>query len=102
MSSYPTSRDYDELLRLMQAGHNLVCFVDYRFSTDTLDEPPARDICRTRYEPPVEGRYDGHPFLAVQCRGICYAGGLHFAPGKFIKDCQRVNLEFIPPTLPVS
>ena len=100
--TYTTSRDYDELLRLMQAGHDLVCFVDYRFHSDASGEPPCRDVCRTRYEP---GKPDSiHesmrlPYLAAQSRGIGYAGGLRLSPEEFKKDCAKVNLEFIPPTI---
>lgn len=96
MQPYPTSRDYDKLIRLMQAGHELVCFVDYSFPSDERTTPPVRDIARTRYEAPIEGQYDGHAYLSVSSRGIGYAGGLRLSEAEFKKDCQAVNLEFIP------
>lgn len=99
---YQTSRDYDLLLRLMPA-HRIVCFVDCRFHGDTRDEPPCRDVCATRYEAPnPNSRYATsrqYPYLAVQSRGVCYAGGLCIDPEHFKKDCAAVNLEFI---LPIS
>lgn len=98
---YPTSRDYDLLLRLMP-HHRMVCFVDYRFHGEALTEKPARDVCCTRYE---AGNPDSihesmrFPYLAAQSRGICYAGGMHLSPDEFKKYCEAVNLEFIVPTI---
>lgn len=100
MLPYQTSRDYDLLLRLMPA-HRIVCFVDYRFPSDSGDEPPCRDVCATRYDPPVaesdieEVRQKA--YLAAQARGIAYAGGWRITPERFKKDCAAVNLEFILP-----
>lgn len=87
MFPYPISRDYDELIHLMQSGHELVCLCDYQ---------GCRDIARTRYEPPTT-ESDKKAYFAVQARGICYAGGLHLYIDEFKKDCHAVNLEFIPP-----
>lgn len=98
--TYTTSRDYDLLLKLMP-HHRLVCFADYRFPSDFPSDPPARDVCATRYEAPgPESKIPNvreFPFLAAQARGICYAGGLHLSPEQFQKDCQKFNLEFILP-----
>lgn len=105
MTSYPTSRDYDLLLRLMPT-HRLVCFVDYRFPGDSRDEPPCRDVCRTRYAPPEpKSSYQevrDHSYFAVQSRGIDYAGGMRMTPEAFKKDCAAVNLEFILPPSAVN
>lgn len=104
MLTYSTSRDYDLLLRLMPT-HRLVCFVDYRFPSDSRDEPPCRDVCRTRYEPPDpqgRGEYTKLPHFAAQSRGICYAGGMRMTPEAFKKDCAAVNLEFILPPSAVN
>lgn len=102
---YPTSRDYDLLLRLIP-HHRIVCFVDYRFPSDSRDEPPCRDVCRTRYEEPdPQDRHERSklPYFAAQSRGICYAGGMRLTPEAFKKDCTAVNLEFIlPPEAPVN
>lgn len=97
--NYTTSRDYDLLIHLMQSGHRLVCFVNYCFPSDKPGEPPCRDVCRTRYEPPRKNPEEH--YFAAQCRGICYAGGYHMTPEQIKKDCQAVELEFILPTLPL-
>lgn len=87
MISYPTSRDYDELIRLMQSGHELVCLVTF--------PDMGTSIAKTRYEAPKsEGQ---EPFYAVQSRGMGFAGGLHMTAAEFKKDCQQCRLEFVPP-----
>lgn len=95
--NYTTSRDYDLLIRLMQSGHRLACWVNYRFHGDKPDKPPCRDICATRYQPPMEGKNPEEHYFAAQARGIGYAGGLHMTAAEFKKDCQAVDLEFILP-----
>lgn len=87
---YKTSRDYDRLLALLDAGHVIVCIVDYRFP----DGDVARDICRGCQT--GEGEDTRYMFTA---RGICYADIWTDIDEDFTRRCQRVNIEFIDPEI---
>lgn len=88
MPTYPTSRDYDLLLRLMPT-HRIVCFVD--------DGYGHRDPCATRYVGPShynDGRPE--PWIKVSNPHRSYMAGRRAAED-FKQRCAAVNLEFILP-----
>lgn len=84
MNPYPTSRDYALLVRLMEEGHQLVCFVDYM---------TCRDVAKARFQPPFQPDYD--PDYQVHARGIAYLSAI--TPESFQAECALTNLEFILP-----
>lgn len=85
---YRTSRNYDRLLALLDAGHVIVCIVDYR----TRDGHVTRDICRGRKIG------DGHDVrYSFSARGIGYGEVWPDLDDDFTHVCRYCNLEFIDP-----
>ena len=87
---YQFSTDYNELYRLICAGHIAVGFVDYRFCAG---DEPMRDV--------VQIKRHGEGLISVGARGISY-GSVHpfeceNRPEKdvFISYCRSYNLAFI-------
>lgn len=82
VTGYETSRDYELLARLMQS-QSIVCIVDY---------DDCRDIAKTFFQ---ETKLGGETWQ-VSVRGLCYI--YVWNKDNFIKQCARINLEFIVPS----
>lgn len=88
-SLYKTSTDYKRLYDLIVAGHQIVCFVDYRFRGDPDDVRPCRDICVAKaFEDEIRADARGIGYLHIfrdypQCEEV------------FIKYCQQINLAWV-------
>lgn len=81
---YKTSRDYKRLKELLDKGYQIVCFVDYKWS----DQSVVRDICIAKYINTTEE----YPFTV---RGLCYMDWSHNRKYTFDEICEAVNVEFI-------
>ena len=82
---YEVSKDYKRLFKLIAIGHRIVCFVDYNDKAKFRDvaiyrglqkycntwELTGRGISYTQFDPKIDNQKD------------------------FIKDCERIDLEFI-------
>lgn len=81
---YRRSKDYERLHVLLAARKEIVCFVDY--------EKTCRDVATGRC-------FSDDNYIAIGARGIQYSAGFISLSDKdkFIKDCGRMNLEFIDP-----
>ena len=89
---YNTSRDYDKLFDLIEAGHRIVCLVDFRFRGEGEDTPASRDICSTKKT------YYGD--IDIGARGISYISIFNGAKDKkqvFKIWCEKVNLAWLVP-----
>lgn len=87
---YRTSRDYDRLQALLDAGQVIVCIVDYHSRSGFV----TRDICRGRKA--GEGHDIRYSFGA---RGIGYGEVWPDLDDDFTRVCQCCNLEFIDPEI---
>jgi len=94
---YKLSKDYEELYRLICEGHIIVCFIDYKFSTQDEDEKPYRDVCKV--EKSVQWKR-----IEFGVRGICYGGIYDFMLKEhtewkwFESLCKNMKVEYIIPT----
>lgn len=91
----------------MKEGHRIVCLADFRFRGDDPSEPPCRDICHTRAEPPdPNSKHEDVRtlwYLAAGCRGIEYIGGVRDTEDAFKAQCAKANLEWlVPSALPLE
>ena len=85
---YKTSRDYERLQALLDAGKVIVCLADYRFP----DCDNYRDICRGR----MSGA-DEKTRYYFSARSIDYASVWPDIEDDFARICQSANIEFIDP-----
>lgn len=89
---YTLSKDYKYLFQMICDGLIAVAFVDYNFRNNDL---VMRDICKIERIAPYT--------IQIGVRGMAYGGFCQFdsAYGSekelFIKDCERMNLEWIVP-----
>jgi hypothetical protein len=78
--SYSLSTDYNLLFDLLEAGYEVVCFVDCH---------GCRDVCRARI---VDG------LVSISARGTEYGFCRQRNPRSvFIEDCEQLQLDFIEP-----
>lgn len=77
---YLTSKDYEELVRLLNDGMKIICFVDYDSEHGIVDVAKAS----------MQGDW-----LDVGVRGICYFSAN--TQDEFVRDCCKHNLEWIVP-----
>lgn len=83
IKGYATSRDYAQLVTLMQT-QSVVCTVRYGSRIDS----PMRDVAHTFFEA------ESHSF-AIRARGMEYVGA-HTA-ADFIRECLAEEVEFLVP-----
>ncbi len=89
---YETSRDYAQLIELMQKTA-VVCFIDYGWA----DGEVTRDVAATVYRAPIswKERNRGDEIFDISCRGTSYC--YSFNREMFLECCQKYNVEFIVP-----
>ena len=88
---YKLSKDYKLLYELIQKG-NVVCFVDYNFYRD--NSKPSRDICQCKKKArEIVFVSRGHEYGSVSDWNI---DEKHSELDLFIKECQSLNVEFVP------
>ena len=88
---YNLSKNYEQLYKLICEGLVAACFVDYSYSGDDI---PSRDIAKCR-------KYDER--ISVGVRGCEYGSVSRYDQLRtgetekelFIKECERMNLEWI-------
>ncbi len=87
---YPLSRDYAKLYALILGGAEIVCFVDYKIIGGEM----WRDIAKCRF---IDGQF--HTNVRGTAYGMYYSVNFCKTDRKtfFIRDCERMNLEFIDP-----
>jgi len=94
-SIYNLSKDYEELFSLVDSGMEVLCYVDYSYRDN--DPNPSRDVAKCR-------KID--ETIQVGARGIEYGGVSTWEVVRsgltkeelFIKECHRMNLEWIRPS----
>lgn len=90
---YKLSKDYETLYAFIENGHTPVAYVDYHFTSDIL----VRDLCQVKLSKDKS--------INFTARGIGYGGvDVWLVDNKqssmkieFIKECQRLNVEWILP-----
>lgn len=88
---YKTSRDYDRLFDLVEAGQRIICVIDYRFRSEPASNPASRDIClarKTSYE------------INISVRGMSYISIFNDMPDRkdlFKHWCAKENVAWIVP-----
>lgn len=89
LGNYRTSKDYRRLANLAKQC-SVICIVDYNIRPD--GDMVFRDVASTQYR-----RYDDEAaeIFQISARGSCYAYA--FSEDEFIKQCERMNVEFIVP-----
>lgn len=88
LGSYRTSKDYQRLARL--AKHcSIICIVDYKAGPD--GDMVIRDVAQTLCHSET---------IQISARGICYV--YSFGAHDFVKQCERLNVEFIVPASTVQ
>ena len=90
-SLYKTSKDHKQLYDLLVAGHQIICFVDFRYRGDSDDEPRCRDICVAKAR---------ESEICAEARGIGYLSIFRDYPQCeeiFIKYCNQINLVYVVP-----
>ncbi|MEM1339805.1 MAG: hypothetical protein AAGF96_18740 [Bacteroidota bacterium] len=92
-TNYNLSKDYKQLFALLLEGVTAVGFVDYSLHGDNLH--PSRDVVKI---------YRNASFdIRIGSRGIQYGGvdpywkEIDKEKSVFIKECERMNLQFINP-----
>lgn len=89
--NYQTSRDYDKLFDLIEAGHRIVCVIDYRFRSEGIDVPASRDVC--------VARKTAHE-INISVRGMSYISVFNDMPDLkqvFKHWCAKENVAWIVP-----
>lgn len=93
-SRYDTSRNYGWLKELLDAGLEVVCFVDYK-----VDGMAFRDVCKAEYREGSRPEYSKYVLFA---RGIEYASWnpsmakeFEKYPQSFEDMMQKHNVEYI-------
>ena len=85
LQPFNPSTDYAELIRLLDAGHKIICEVDYNSE--------VRDLAEAKSLPPL--RKGLKSYYMVFVRGTSYAESS--SQERFITQCQQINLTFLPP-----
>lgn len=81
------SKDYKKLFELVYNNEDITipCFVDYKFNKKDETEKAYRDIAKVRWIDMID----------VGARGISYGDHRVTTLDHFVKDCERMNLEFV-------
>lgn len=89
-NGYKWSRDYKRLKELLDAGYEVVCMADYKYTDGTKD----RDICRARKIVSSKPEYTRY---YVSARGITYLGHSIWREKQrsFGEWCNKINLKFM-------
>lgn len=91
---YTLSKDYNLLFSFVEAGHQPLAFVDYKWDKESN---PLRDVCRIRRHEPFH--------IDFGVRGMSYGSvdkwdkedGGKSERSLFITECIRMNLEWVCP-----
>ena len=83
LQPFNPSTDYAELIRLLDAGHQIVCELDYNST--------IRDFAKARCIPSIKGK----PYYVVGVRGFSYFESYEIE--EIIQECRRANLTFLAP-----
>jgi len=90
---YKLSKDYRRLFAQISKGEIAAAYVDYTFSVDS-EVCVCRDICDIKRHEPYR--------INIGIRGMCYGHVYSYMQKDgdeevlFIRECQRLNLEWIP------
>lgn len=89
---YTLSKDYETLWSFVEAGHDPICLVDYKWDENKV----CRDIARIRRHEPFQ--------IQIGARGIGYGSVDSWdeelgtsEKAAFIDECTRMNLEWVCP-----
>lgn len=82
------SKEYQRLFEIITNNEEarIPCFVDYKYQWNDEEEECCRDIATVRC-------HDGQ--ISVGARGISYSVWDIKTLEHFIKDCKRMNLEYV-------